>query len=538
MRLRAQKMVWTIGAVAAVGCFVGVISAKAVTRVQFQFDPRVLVESEIEAGGANAILDRTSLDNPRRLHVGSGIGENSRAYFQNFWGDTNPSVQPNWYGISAYQDNGADPGSSAPAGSVTPVATNPFGEVWNSRRDDDTGRIVLNYFNLFIPETSGMPAAGDPLYQWVSSPISKTNGSLVNGATGANSNWGFFDSGLGATGPMFFVGTGALNDSANPDGLFANSPQDFGQFTFDFYTSDPVVDGQEFTFWFGTNSEDYYNMLYNGENSPIWIDGLPVPGFGVSEIRGYEGSVKLTATVIPEPSTVAMSILGGILLGIGAIRRRKIRVNAKALSLLVVAGALVVVSSAQAAGTKVVRSGEPAAVVGLKGTIEIFDAQGDVQKVYSLATAPRIQPPALVHVPRGSAMLRVGEMYVQVPEGGWVNLVKNAQGRSIELVVPSFSEVPASVYVEAQQFTLTKGSVVRASYDFVKEQVEVSTSRISGDVEMSRAALAELPGVENSNSSTINFSAAKGAGPAGGTWAGPFIPPVSPFQPPVMVPHK
>src|SRR5690606_32038009 len=158
-------------------------------------------------GGGNAIMDRTSLENPRRLHVGSGIGENSRAYFQNFWGDTNPSVQPNWYGISAYQDNWADPGSSAPAGSVTPVATNPFGEVWNSRRDDDTGRIVLNYFNLFIPETSGMPAAGDPLYQWVSSPISKTNGSLVNGATGANSNWGFFDSGLGATGPMFFVGT-------------------------------------------------------------------------------------------------------------------------------------------------------------------------------------------------------------------------------------------------------------------------------------------------------------------------------------------
>ena len=73
MRLRAQKMVWTIGAMAAVGCFVGVISAKAVTRVQFQFDPRVLVESEIEAGGGNAIMDRTSMENPRRLHVGSGI---------------------------------------------------------------------------------------------------------------------------------------------------------------------------------------------------------------------------------------------------------------------------------------------------------------------------------------------------------------------------------------------------------------------------------------------------------------------------------
>lgn len=510
MNLRSKRMIGAVGALVFVAGFVCTSQVKAVTKVQFTFDPTILVEQSSSTPYGQTDL-RVGQDDPRRIHVGSGIGANSRAYFQTFYGDTDPFVQPNWYSRGHYQDNFQDPGSSAAPGSVTPVATDPFDQLFNATAADGGGKLVVNYFNLFIPEQGDMPLAGDPIYDWVPSPISRVNGTLVQGGTEGTSNWTFFDTGVGATGPMFSKAYlpdpndpnayrgGLVDDNSGIYGLFANNTyHDYGQFSFEFYTNDAVQNGDEFTFWFGTNAEEVYNMLFDG---PVTIDGTQMT---VDQISGFEGAITLRATIVPEPSTVALSLMGGILLGVGALRRRRIRINAKALSLCLVAGVMIVATVVQAA-PKVVRSSEAAAVVGLKGTLEVFDAQGEVRKIRSLASAPRIQPPALLHVARGAAMLRVGEMYVQVPEDAWINLVKNEQARSIELAVPSFSEIPSKVFIETRELSLTKGQVVRASYDFVNEQVQVSTGRMpSQPVAASRVAMASVPSTIEDSSSTIS----------------------------------
>jgi len=511
---------------ALVAGLAAVVAAEAVI-VEFSFDPMDLVTQASIAPYGPAV-GRELQDNPRRLHVegrgvygypGDGGSGGSSIYFQSFQNDTAPT-QP-WYGRGNYVD-------PVPTLVSTP-GVDYFNQLWTDNATaDNAGQIRLNYFNLWIPESTD-GAGQAQVSDWGQSLV-RMPGSSVVGEAGAGSGWDYGDLG-GIDGPTFAKVASSVQ-TLDQYSLYRGSANPFGTFRFIVRTPQAINEGDEVIVWFGANGTEFLNFHYGGPNDPTPIQpngNQPIKQ--IDDIRGFEGTMRLSAHIVPEPATVGMIVLGGLLLGASALRKRQ----GKALAFFLIAGAFVV-SNAQAVtkqAPKLVRSDEPVHLVGLNGILEVRDAQGEVREVRALVDAPRIAPPALIHAKKGDAVLRAGEMYVELKEGGRLHLFKNTAAREIKFMVPKMSAAPATAYIEAKKLTIEPSQVLEASYDFIRQEVTVSRS-VAAPSEVVEVAV--LPPVTPMGTETIAFSAEKGA-PVG-ILDTVFLPPVSPFLPPRAYPTK
>jgi len=512
--------------------------AKA-TIVQFSFDPLDLV-TQASVGPYGLGVPRDQQDDPRRLHInGYGYpGDNlqpypySSAYFQTFYDNTGKRLDTNqpqpWYARGDF----ADPGNL-----TFNTGVDYFDQLWLPNAPDGGGKIRLNYFNLWIPAV-GDSANISQMTDWAQNLVRYPDW-VVTGSTGPASGWSFADLGPGV--PVPYPAGPTFAKTASPIGvldgssLYRNSLNPFGTFSFVVRTPQVIGEGDQVTVWFGANGinengVEYLNFHY-GDPTPIQPGGRQ-PIQSVERVYGFEGTMNLTAHIIPEPATVGMILVGGLVLGATALRRRQGKLLVLFLSLCAF-----VASSAQAVtkqSPKLVRSDEPVHLIGLTGVLEITDAAGAVSEVRAVASAPRIAPPVMVHAKKGEAVLRAGEMYLELKEGGRLHVIKNTAAREIKVMVPKLSAAPATAYIEAKKISIEPSQVLEASYNFVRQEVTVGRS-VAAPTELVEVAV--VPAVTPIGTEIIAFSAEKGA-PVASFDGNNHVPPVSPFRPPRAYPTK